>query len=64
MDCISGFPIYEVTTTAEAADSPVALDILADTHRFLPITEYTFLADKGYDVKNIYNQISHLYNGK
>ena len=37
---------------------------LADTHRFLPITECTFLADKGYDVKNIYNQISLLYNGE
>ena len=64
VDCISGLPIYEITTTAEAADSSVALDILADTHRFLPITECTFLADKGYDVKNIYNQISQLYNGE
>ena len=64
VDCISGLPIDEITTTAEVADSSVALDILADTHRFLPITECTFLADKGYDVKNIYNQISHLYNGE
>lgn len=64
VDCISGLPIYEITTTAETADSSVALDILADTHRFLPITECTFLADKGYDVKNIYNHISHLYNGE
>ena len=46
------------------ADSSVTLDILADTHSFLPITECTFLADKGYDVKNIYNQVSHLYNGE
>lgn len=63
MDCISGLPIYEATTSAEAADSSVALDILADTHRFLLITECTFLADKGYDFKNIYNQINNLYTG-
>lgn len=64
VDCISGLPIYEITTTADVADSSVALDILADTHRFLPITECTFLADKGYDVKNIYNQINQLYGGE
>lgn len=40
------------------------MDILADTHAFLPITECTFLADKGYDVKNIYNQVHVLYKGE
>jgi len=30
----------------------------------LPITECTFPADKGYDVKNIYNQVKGLYEGK
>jgi len=64
VDCISGLPIYEITTTAEVADSSVALDILADTHRFLSISECTFLADKGYDVKNIYNQVKQLYDGE
>lgn len=64
VDCISGLPIYEITTTAEAADSTVALDILAETHRFLSVTECTFLADKGYDIKNIYNQVKQLYNGE
>lgn len=64
MDCISGLPIYEITTTAEVYDSTVALDILADTHFFLPITECTFLADKGYHVKNIYNQVKLLYEGE
>ena len=58
VDCISGLPIYEITTTAEVADSAVALDILADTHRFLPVTECTFLANKGYNVKK------HLQSGK
>ena len=64
VDCISGLPIYEITTTADIHDSSVALDILADTHLFLPVTECTFLADKGYDVKNIYNQVHALYHGE
>lgn len=64
VDCISGLPIYELTTTAETADSSVALNILADTHPFLSVKECTFLADKGYDVKHIYNQVKALYNGE
>lgn len=64
VDCISGLPIYEMTTTAEVADFTVALDILAGTHAFLPVTECTFLADKGYDVKKIYNQVKELYDGE
>lgn len=46
VDCISGLPLYELTTTADIHDSSVALDILASTHSFLPVTECTFLADK------------------
>lgn len=64
VDCISGLPIYEMTTTAEVHDATVALDILAATHSFQPITECTFLADKGYDVTNIYNKVKELYNGE
>ena len=46
VDCISVLTIYELTTTTEATGSSVALDILADTHAFLPITESTFLTNK------------------
>lgn len=53
-----------MTTAANVSDSAVALDILAGTHSFLPITECTFLADKGCDVKNIYNQVKTLYEGE
>jgi len=53
VDCISGLPIYEMTTTANVHDSTVTLDILADTHAFLSITKCTFLADKGRDAKNL-----------
>ena len=51
VDCISGLPIYELITTTNVHDSTVVLDILTDTHTFQPITECTFLADKGYDAK-------------
>lgn len=61
VDCISGLPICETPTTTEVVDSTVALDILADAHSFLPIMECTLLADKGYDVKNIYNKVKELY---
>lgn len=64
VDCISGLPVYELTTTAEVADSTVALDILASTDSFLSVKECTFLADKGYDVKDIYNKVNALYNGE
>lgn len=64
VDCISGLPIHEITTTAEVHDSSVALTVLADTHRFLSLEECTFLADKGYDAKNIYLQVHTLYNGE
>ena len=62
MDCISGLTIYEITTTTKVHNATVTLDILADIHSFLPITECTFLVGKGYDVKNIYNQVKELYD--
>ena len=64
LNCISGLPIHELTTTAEVADSTVALDILASTDSFLSVKDCTFLADKGYDVKEIYNKVASLYHGE
>ena len=64
VDCITGLPIYELTTTADVADSTVAIDILNQTNKFLPINQCTFLADKGYDVKEIYNTVKNIYNGE
>ena len=63
VDCITGLPIYELTTSANVSDSTVALDILSQTNSFLSVDECTFLADKGYDVKAIYNTVKELYNG-
>jgi len=62
-DCITGLPIYEITTGADVYDSTVALDILAKTHDFLPLAECSFLGDAAYDVKNIYNTVKDDYQG-
>lgn len=56
---ILGLPVYEMTTTAEIHDYTVALNILADTHLFFPITECTFLVNKA--VKHICNQVRQFY---
>lgn len=63
IDCITGLPIFEMTTKANVADSSVTLDILNQTNSFLSLNECTFIADKGYDVKNVYNTIKNVYNG-
>lgn len=64
VDCITGLPIFELTTTADVADSTVTLDILNQTNSFLSIDECTFLADKGYDVKAVYNAVKDIYHGE
>lgn len=64
VDCITGLPIFELTTTADVSDSTVTLDILSRTNRFLQVHEYPFLADKAYDMKDIYNQIQSVYQGE
>ena len=63
VDCISGLPLYELTTPANMADSTVAQEILAATDSVLPLRECTFLGDKGYDAKNIYNLVREVYEG-
>lgn len=64
VDCITGLPIFELTTTADVADSSVALDVLSQTNNSLSIKECTFIADKGYDVKAIYNTVKDVYFGE
>lgn len=64
VDCITGLPIYELTTTADVADCSVAIDVLSQTNNFLSIKECTFIADKGYDVKEIYNTVKDVYSGE
>ena len=63
-DCITGLPIYELTTTADVVDSTVALDMLKRTDSFLSVRECCFIGDKGYDVKEIYNTIKNEYGGE
>ena len=63
VDCISGLPICELTTGANVSDSSVTLDMLKKANSFLPLSECSFLADKAYDVKAIYNTVRDTYNG-
>lgn len=63
VDCISGLPLYELTTPANVADSTVVERILKDASQTLSLEECTFLADKGYDVRAIYNLIRNVYHG-
>ena len=64
VDCISGLPLYELTTPGNVADSSVAADILAAANQTVSLKECTFLADKGYDVKSIYNTVKAVYEGE
>ena len=64
VDCISGLPLYELTTPGNVADSTVAADILAEADRVISLQGCTFLADKGYDTKSIYNIVRSIYKGE
>ena len=64
VDCISGLPLYELTTPANIMDSTVAIDILAAANQTIPLRECSFLADKGYDVKSVYNTVKTVYAGE
>lgn len=64
VDCISGLPLYELTTPANVADSTVVEEILAAANSSLPIQECTFLGDKGYDVKAVYDLVKDIYDGE
>ena len=64
VDCISGLPLYELTSPANIMDSTVAVDILAAANQILPLQECSFLADKGYDAKSIYNTVKTVYEGE
>lgn len=64
VDCISGLPLFELTTTAETPDHSVALKLLEETDKIVPVKECTLIADKGYDVKKLYNAVKNIYNGE
>jgi len=63
IDCITGLPIFEMTTNASTADCAVAVDILKNTNSFFPLDECYFIADAGYDIKEIYNTVRNVYHG-
>ena len=63
LDAISGLPIAEITTTANVTDSEIAIPLLKDTHSWLPLDETFFIADKGYDIRDIYNFVRNDLHG-
>ena len=63
VDCISGLPIWELTTPTNDTDSAVTERILAEANQIIPVSECTFIADKAYDVKAIYNLVRDVYQG-
>jgi transposase len=55
IDCLSGLPIAEVTTTANIHDFDVAIPLLSETNNWFNLEGVNFIADKGYDFKKVYN---------
>ncbi len=43
--------------------TPQRFGLLEDTNGILPIRECTLIADKGYDVKKVYNTVKNIYDG-
>lgn len=64
VDCISGLPLYELTTPANVTDASVVPDVLQAADTVLSLRECTFLGDKGYDVKAVYSLVKDAYEGE
>lgn len=62
--CISGLPLFELTTLANTTDASVVPNILRPANAVLFLRERTFLGDKGYDVKTVYNLVKDAYEGE
>lgn len=63
VDAISGLPIAEITTTANITDSEIAIPLLKSTSSWLSLEEAYFIADKGYDIRDIYNFVRNDLHG-
>lgn len=63
VDCISGLPLYELTTTADIMDSTVVETVLEKANEVIPLEECIFIGDKGYDAKHVYNTVKDVYHG-
>ena len=64
VDCISGLPLYELTTPANTPDSNVAAEILANANQTISLQNCSFIADKGYDARSIYTTVKDVYDGE
>lgn len=64
VDLMTGLPVSELTTGANISDATVAIEMLERTNRFLSVKECSFIADKAYDTKSIYNTVKNVYEGE
>jgi len=62
-DAISGLPIAEITTTADVKEMSITVDFLKNTDSWFSLKEIYFIADKGFDTKDIHNFIRYDLNG-
>ena len=57
VDCITGLPIYELTTGADVYDGSVALDILKSTNDFLSICQLEVIHPSPYKLLQFHNAV-------
>ena len=62
-DAISGLPIAEITTTADIKELSITVDFLKSTNDWFSLNELYFIADKGYDTKDINNFVRYFIKG-
>jgi transposase len=62
-DAISGLPIAEMTTTADIPELSITVDFLRETDQWFSLKETYFIADKGFDTKDIHNFVFKDLNG-
>ncbi|WP_432402330.1 transposase [Wukongibacter sp. M2B1] len=62
-DAISGLPIAEVTTPANVLELTMSIDFLKNTNEWFSLKESYFIADKGYDTKDINNFVRYNLDG-
>nr|WP_250160245.1 transposase [Caloranaerobacter azorensis] len=62
-DATSGLPIAEITTTADIKEMSITVEFLKNTNNWFSLKETKFIADKGFDTKDIHNFIRYDLNG-
>lgn len=62
-DAISGLPIAETTITSDVPELTITVNFLKEIDSWFSLKETYFIADKGFDTKDINNYIHHHLDG-